>query len=302
VTNWARTLRQRLPMSEPYTDHFFATPDGPRLHYRDYPAVGETRGVPILCLHGLTRNVKDFEELAPWLAALGRRVISVSQRGRGRSDADPQVERYQPLTYAMDMIGLLDQLGLDQVIIIGTSMGGLMTLVIGAHQPQRLVGAVINDIGPEIATEGIVRILNNVTSRSPVQSWDEAAERTRQYNVPAFPDRADDPEFWSNFARKTWIESDDGEIVLDSDPAIVGQLSTDAVTPDLWALWEAFETIPTLLVRGGITDLLTLETVAEMKRRKPDLGYVEVAGVGHAPFMTEADTWPTIKKFVSELD
>jgi pimeloyl-ACP methyl ester carboxylesterase len=289
-------------MSEAYTDHFFTTADGPRLHYRDYKPMGAETGLPVLCLHGLTRNVKDFDELAPRLAALGRRVITISQRGRGRSDADPQVDRYQPLTYAADMIGLLDELGLDRVVIVGTSMGGLMTMIIASQQPERLAGVVINDIGPELATEGILRIITNVSSREPVDSWAEAAERTRQSNLAAFPDRSADEAFWQDFARKTWIETADGTIQLDSDPAIVGQLDGDAPVPDLWAFWDCFGPIPTLLVRGGITDLLSPDTVAEMRRRKPDLEYVEAAGVGHAPFMTEDDAWPTIKKFVSGLD
>jgi pimeloyl-ACP methyl ester carboxylesterase len=289
-------------MSQGYSDHFFATADGPRLHYRDYPAVGGARGVPILCLHGLTRNVSDFEGLAPRLAALGRRVIVASQRGRGSSDRDPQAERYQPLTYAGDMIGLLDALKIDRAVFVGTSMGGLMTMIIAATQPDRLAAAVLNDIGPEIATAGLDRIKANVASRDPVATWDDAAARSREANLAAFPKRADDREFWLDFAHKTWVELGDGRIGLAYDGAIVDQIDSSAVPPDMWPFWEPFNRFPTLLVRGGISDLLTAETAAEMRRRKPDLDFVEVPDIGHAPFMTEPEAWGAIEAFIQRVD
>lgn len=289
-------------MTGQFSEHFFTTADGPRVGYRDYPAVGESRGVPILCLHGLTRNVKDFEDLAPRLAALGRRVIVVSQRGRGRSDPDPQVERYQPLTYASDMIGLLDAVGIDRAVFIGTSMGGLMTMIIAAQQPQRIAAAVLNDIGPEIAEVGLDRIKHNVSSRDPVKTWEAAAARSREANLAAFPKRADDQAFWLDFAHKTWVETGDGRIALAYDGAIVDQIDSSAVPPDMWPFWEPFKGFPTLLVHGAISDLLTAETAAEMKRRKPDLEIVEVPDVGHAPFMTEPQAWSAIEAFVSRVD
>ena len=289
-------------MSQRYSDHFFTTGDGPRLHYRDYAPVGEARGVPVLCLHGLTRNVGDFEDLAPRLAALGRRVVVVSQRGRGRSDPDPQELRYQPLTYALDMIALLDALKIERAVFIGTSMGGLMTMIIAAQQPHRIAAAVLNDIGPEIANAGLDRIKANVSSRDPVASWDEAADRSREANLAAFPKRADDAEFWLDFAHKTWIETGDGRIALAYDGALVDQLDSSAVPPDLWPFWEPFNRFPTLLVRGGISDLLTPETVAEMTRRNPGLDFVEVPDIGHAPFMTEPEAWAAIEAFLHRVD
>tara|TARA_R110000868_G_scaffold2384_7_gene17736 strand:+ start:16933 stop:17802 length:870 start_codon:yes stop_codon:yes gene_type:complete len=289
-------------MTGQFTDHFHASTDGTALHYRDYPAVGPVTGVPVLCLHGLTRNVRDFEDLAPRLAALGRRVIVASQRGRGLSAPDPSPERYQPVTYAGDMLGLLDALGIERAVFIGTSMGGLMTLIIAAQQPQRLAAAVLNDIGPEIAMDGLERIKLNVSSRDPVASWEAAAARSREANLAAFPDRADDSAFWLDFAHKTWVETGDGQIALAYDGAIVDQIDSSAVPPDLWPFWTPFKTIPTLLVRGGISDLLAPETVAEMKRQKPDLGFVEVPDVGHAPFMTEPEAWAAIERFLTQVE
>jgi len=286
-----------------FTDHFFTNPDGLKLHYRDYPAVGAETGLPVLCLHGLTRNVKDFDELAPQIAALGRRVIVVSQRGRGQSDYDPQPERYQPPVYAGDMIALLDHMALKPVVFVGTSMGGLITMAVNAVRPDLVAGAVLNDIGAEINLEGIDRIRENVSSRDPVDSWEEAAERTMAYNLAAFPDRKGDTDYWIAFAKRTWIEREDGRLHLDYDGAITEQIDGNDAPPELWNFWmPAFAGKPVLLVRGAITDLLTPETAAEMKARKPDLMVVEVPRVGHAPFMTEPEAWAAIEKFMAEVD
>lgn len=284
-----------------FTDGFHTTADGLRLHYRDYSAAGEMHGLPVVCLHGLTRNVKDFEELAPEIAGLGRRVIVVSQRGRGRSDPDPNPERYQPVIYASDMIDLLDEMEVRPAIFVGTSMGGIITMAVNTLRPDLVAGAVINDIGAEIAEKGLDRIRENVASRDPVESWAEAIERTRASNLSEFPDTADDEAYWDAFARRIWIERPDGLIHLDYDGAITGQIDS-APPPPLWEYWmPAFENKPVLLVRGGITDLLAPETVAEMKARKPDMEFVEVPNVGHAPFLTEPAAWSALKDFFGRV-
>lgn len=285
-----------------FTDHFFETADGPRIHWRDYPAAGEETGLPVICLHGLTRNVRDFEDFAPMVAAKGRRVISISARGRGQSDHDPVVTRYQPPTYAGDVMALLASIGLSRAVFVGTSMGGLMIFIIASLQPGLVAAAVINDIGPEIATEGLDRIKSNVSSRDPVTDWADAAARTRLSNLAAFPKRDGDTAFWEDFARKTWVERDDGSIALAYDGALVGQMDEGGPLPDLWSFWEPFADIPTLVVRGGISDLLTPDTVAEMKRRKPDLVTVEVPDVGHAPFITEPEAWRAVEVFLGQVD
>jgi pimeloyl-ACP methyl ester carboxylesterase len=289
-------------MTEPmFEDRFFTNADGLTLNYRDYPAVGEVRGLPVLCLHGLTRNVKDFEDLAPRIAAKGRRVIVASQRGRGKSEADPQPERYQPPVYAADMLGLLDSLGIERAVFVGTSMGGLMTMMVAGTQPERIAAAVINDIGPSISKPGLDRIKFNTSSREPVGSWAEAAARTRESNLAAFPKRADDAAFWEDFARKTWIERN-GRVELDYDGNIISMIDGDAPLPDIWEFWEPFKAFPTVVVRGGISDLLSAETVAEMARRKPGLIVAEVPDVGHAPFMTEPESWSVIDTFLDQVD
>ena len=288
-------------MTQDFTDNFFETADGPKIHFRDYPAKGEVRGLPVLCLHGLTRNVNDFAELAPQIAALGRRVIVASQRGRGKSDWDPQPERYQPPTYTMDMAALLDHLGIDRAVFVGTSMGGLMTLLTPTLAPGKVAAAVINDIGVEINQAGIDRIKSNVSARGAVKTWEEAVARTVASNLDAFPSREGDREFWEWFARKLWIEVDQG-YDLAYDQGIIDQFDESGELPDLWPFWEPFRDIPALIVRGGITDLLTIETVEKMRAVSPGMEYVEVPDVGHAPFMTEDEAWAAITAFLERVE
>lgn len=284
--------------SEGFAERFFTTTDGPRLEVRDYPPAGAASGVPVLCLHGLTRNVRDFEELAPMIAALGRRVIVASQRGRGGSDRDPQPDRYAPPTYVGDMLALLSHLGIERAVFVGTSMGGLMTMIAAAMAPQRLAGAVLNDIGPEVDPAGIARIQSYVGRQPSVSDWSEAAAATRKIQGVAFPKETADA-FWLKFARRTYRESDPAGLVLDYDAEIARTVrpGSDALS-DLWPLFEALKPIPTLVVRGAISDILSAATVDEMRRRKPDLEVVSVPDVGHAPFMTEPAAWAAIQDFL----
>lgn len=285
-------------MAGGFSDQMFETADGLKLHYRVYPATAEETGPPVLCLHGLTRNLKDFEDLAPKLGALGRKVISATQRGRGGSDHDPQHERYNPAVYTQDMIGLLDHLGIDKAVFVGTSMGGLMTMIAATMAPQRIAKAVLNDIGPELGPAGIARIRTYAgKTDGRFANWEAAADAIRAINGVAFPKETGNA-FWMDFARKTCRE-DNGVVVLDYDPAIAKSVAEGGdVDVDLWPLFDALKTIPTLVVRGGISDLLMMSTVEEMQRRKPDLAFVNIPDVGHAPFLTEPEAWAAIKAFL----
>lgn len=283
----------------PFTDDVFTPEDGLKLHYRVYEPVGETTGDPVLCLHGLTRNLKDFEDFAPHIAAMGRTVICASQRGRGGSDHDPQPERYSPAVYTQDMLGLLDHLKIDRAVFVGTSMGGLMTMVAATMAPQRIARAVLNDIGPELDPVGIGRIRAYAgKTEGRFESWQAAADAIRAINGIAFPKETGNA-FWLDFARKTCRETADGTIVLDYDKAIAESVAEGGdVDVDLWPLFDAMKDIPTLLVRGEITDLLMMSTVDEMKRRKPDLEFVSVPDTGHAPFLTEPAALAKIRDFL----
>jgi len=301
------TKSVRTPASEAaelaFTEDFFRIPDGLNLHYRDYRPVGQPSGQPVLCLHGLTRNLKDFEDLAPRLAGLGLRVIAVTQRGRGHSDFDPQPQRYTPLVYTQDMLALLDHLGIDQAIFIGTSMGGLMTMIASTLAPGRAKAVILNDIGPELGAEGLARI-RSYAGKTPgrFRDWHEAVVAIRGINRIAFPDETGE-DFWLGFARKTCREMPDGSIGLDYDPAIVQPVAeVGDADIDLWPLFGGLKTVPTLVVRGELSDLLMPSTVEEMKRRKPDLRTVGVPRVGHAPFLTEAVAWQAIIELFDALN
>lgn len=275
------------------------TSDGLTIWATDYAPDGAPSGAPVLCMHGLTRNAKDFSDVAPWLAGLGRRVIAIDVRGRGRSDWDPEPARYQPATYAMDTLGLLDALGVSRCVAIGTSMGGLMAVLMNLMRPGVFAGVALNDIGPELDPAGLARIRGYVGKAGDITDWADAAARVRSVNAVAFPD-ADDA-FWDDFARKTARELPDGTIRLDYDPAIAVPVQSDAgaAPPDLWGLFDALAALPVLVLRGALSDLLAPATVAAMRARHPDLAAVEVPRVGHAPTLSEPAARAALQEFLT---
>ncbi|MGF1463727.1 MAG: alpha/beta fold hydrolase [Maricaulaceae bacterium] len=285
-----------------YTQARFQTQDGLSIAYRDYAAAGKGPQVgcaPVVCAHGLTRNARDFEELAPRIAALGRRVIVPDARGRGLSDWDPEPARYQPLIYTQDVLALLDELELAQAAWVGTSMGGLMGMIAAKLAPERLASLTLNDIGPEIDPDGLKRIEGYVGGAPPQRDWAAAQAITRSINEDAFPDQND--AFWSAFAHRLFTETSDGAIRLDYDPAISDRVQAgEAAPPDLWALFNATRSAPTLVVRGALSDLLSEATVTRMAARHDQLTIVRAANVGHAPFLTETDVWPALARFLAE--
>jgi pimeloyl-ACP methyl ester carboxylesterase len=284
-----------------FFEHFYTAPDGIRTYYRVYPASGTRTGLPVLCMHGLTRNSRDFEAVAPRIASQGRTVIAVDVRGRGRSDYDPDPSRYTPATYVEDMIGILGQAGIEKVVALGTSMGGLMTMIMAAAHPRIVTAAAINDIGPVIDPKGLKRIEGYVGGGGPYDSWAEAAEAIRAINGVAFPTETGD-DFWLDFARRVCREAE-GKIVLDYDPAISQPVKGGNVAPpDLWPFFDALSPLPLLLVRGALTDLLAMETVEEMQRRSPHMQLVQVPNVGHAPLLTEPVAEAALDQFFQRVD
>lgn len=286
-----------------FTEHYYTAPDGVKTYYRRYAPAGSRRNMPVICLHGLTRNSKDFEDVAPMVAALGREVVAIDVRGRGNSDRDANTDNYQPAKYVEDVIGILSALGWTRVVSIGTSMGGLMTMILAALKPGLLEGVVLNDIGPELDPAGLSRIQTYVGGTAQYDSWDAAAEGVKAVNAVAFPRHANDHDFWLRFARRTCRERKDGTVVHDYDPAIAAAVKADdGGLPDLWPLFDALKPVPLLLVRGAITDLLSEETVAKMDARHPDMRTVNVTDVGHAPLLTEPAAAEAITEFLHEVE
>ncbi|HEY8120933.1 MAG TPA: alpha/beta hydrolase [Myxococcota bacterium] len=277
----------------------FTSSDGLTLSYRDYTGPPVSTAAPVLCLPGLTRNARDFESLASELAR-SRRVLSPDLRGRGLSAFDPQPARYHPATYVRDVIELLAAAHAPRVLAIGTSLGGLITLLLAGAKPDALAGVVLNDIGPVVEEAGLARIRGYVGKTGAMRSWDEAAGACRAANAVAFPDfsAAD----WLSFARRCCVATPDGGVRFDYDPRISEPLAGSAATPpasDPWQLWSPLARIATLVIRGAHSDILSAETVAAMQRRKPDTIAVTVPGRGHAPLLDEPEALAAIRRFAA---
>jgi pimeloyl-ACP methyl ester carboxylesterase len=284
--------------SVPYAALRYRSADGLELYARDYRAAGADAPA-VLCLHGLTRNSADFEPLAAHLAGSWR-VVCADQRGRGGSAYDPRPDNYQPATYVQDMFALLDHLGLAQVVVIGTSMGGLMGMMMAAMAPARVRALVLNDIGPEVDPAGLARIKSYVGKSAPVGSWEEAVAQTRALNEREFPDFS--PARWETFARALYRERD-GVPVLAYDPAIAAPLATGesaAVPPDLWPLFECLAQ-PVLVLRGAHSDILSPACADAMVQRGQRCRLVVVPRRGHAPTLEEAPALAAIDGFLAGL-
>lgn len=284
-----------------YEDVWYESADGLRLYARDYPGTEGSSLMPVLCMHGLTRNSADFEWIAAHLAK-DRRVISVDQRGRGLSDYDSNPANYTPATYVGDMFILLDKLKLEKVLIIGTSMGGLMAMLMANMQPARFAGIVFNDIGPELDPVGLDRIKNYVGKHREIRSWDDAVAQTREINEVAFPLYSD--KEWLRFTKGLYREVD-GVPQIAHDPAIaqaVLEADANAVPPDLWPLFTNMASMPMLLIRGAMTDLLALDCVEKMQTIAPGLEVVNVPDRGHAPMLDEPVAVAAIDDFFAGVD
>jgi pimeloyl-ACP methyl ester carboxylesterase len=284
-------------MISEYRDGFVTVTDRLRLHYRDYP--GSAERLPILCLPGLTRNARDFADFAERLSP-GLRVIALDFRGRGESDYDPLPARYNPLTYAGDVQQLLDQLGLKQAVFVGTSLGGLVTMILATMAPHRLAASILNDVGPELEQAGLDRIKSYVGNDVRFKSWAAAAAAMANNNchLPANYSQAD----WIKAAHSACREQD-GEIRYDYDMAIANAFSTVSAAPkvDLWPMFGALAAKPLLIVRGAKSDLLSAEGLRRMRRHAPKAKAVIVAGAGHAPTLAEPDAVAAIDAFLGEV-
>ena len=282
-----------------WRDCHFESPDGLRLYYREYPAE-EAGRLPVVCLPGLTRNSRDFESLALRMQRAGRRVLSPDLRGRGRSQYDPDWTNYHPGTYLGDIEALQAAAGAERMVVVGTSLGGILAMLIAATRPQAIVAAVLNDVGPEIAPEGLQRISKYVGRAAPVASWEEAAAQTRATYEIALPDLTDAE--WLSYARRSYVEVD-GVPRLAMDPMIGEAVRTApaGAAPDLWPVFGALSALPVLALRGEFSDILSESTFERMGREKPDLRRVTVRRRGHVPLLDEPECVDAIDEFLSAL-
>jgi pimeloyl-ACP methyl ester carboxylesterase len=279
-----------------WTDGYWQSADGLRLHYRDYAGGGDRP--PILCIPGLTRNARDFEGVAARLAGEWR-VLCLDLRGRGASDKAPDPATYNPLVYVQDVQRLLAELGLSRAILFGTSLGGLVAMVFANAARAQTAGLLLNDVGPVIEEKGIATIRAYVGRYESWPTWSHAARAMKEAQGDRYPDWSMDR--WIAHAKRACRLNSSGNIVFDYDMAIAEPLKAPAPPVDLWPAFDALAGIPALLVRGELSDILSEATAREMAARDPDLDIVTVQRVGHAPTLEEPEAAAAIDRLLAKV-
>ncbi len=281
-----------------WSQRHWTSRDGLKLHYRDY--AGSADRPAVLCLPGLTRNARDFEALAEHLAP-GWRVLCPDLRGRGESAYAKDSASYNPLQYADDIDGLFEQAGLTRVVAIGTSLGGLLTMLIAATKPERLAGAILNDIGPEVEPGGIERIRGYVGQGRSFPTWMHAARALEDSQAGAFPGYGISD--WLAMAKRSMAIAENGRIHFDYDMKIAEPISAaeGVAPPDLWPAFGALADCPLLLLRGEISDVLSAASFERMRARMPDALTAIVPGIGHAPTLDEPEARAAIDRLLDRV-
>jgi len=279
---------------------FIAAQDGLRLHALEW---GDRRSplLPVVCLPGLTRTAEDFATLAAALAA-DRRVLALDYRGRGRSDYDPNPEHYAIAVEAADVMTVLSGLAAAPAVVVGTSRGGLIAMTLAAAKPQLLAGVVLNDIGPVVEIEGMMRIKGYVGRLPQPASYQEGAEMLRRISGNQFPELG--AAEWLAAANRGW-RMEGGRLVTTYDPALARTLdgvSADKPFPTMWPQFDAMAPLPLLVVHGANSDVLSAATVAAMQARRPDMERLVVPDQGHAPLLAEPATIRPIAAFAARCD
>jgi pimeloyl-ACP methyl ester carboxylesterase len=278
--------------------------DGLRLHARSF---GQrlAPALPVVCLPGLARTVADFESLATALATdtkMPRRVIALDSRGRGMSDYDRNPANYNLQVELADVLAMLTALGIVRAVFVGTSRGGILTMLLASARPTAIAGCVLNDIGPVIESKGLMRIKSYVGKLPRPASFHEAADVLRRMFGSQFPKLSD--EDWVAFARRTFKDAA-GRIVPNYDVKLAATLAgvgPDRPLPPLWKEFDALARVPVMVIRGGNSDILSMATVEAMRARRGRLEVLEVPDEGHAPLLAGADSIGPIAAFVAACD
>ena len=270
--------------------HFTAS-DGARLAYRD-----EGEGLPVLCLAGLTRSSTDFDFLASHLPDV--RLIRADYRGRGGSEWTGSATYTVPRE-AKDALELLDHLGLEQAAVIGTSRGGLIAMVLAATARPRLLGILLNDVGPALERAGLEKIFDYVGRNPAAKSMDELVAKLPR-TMPGF---VNVPEArWRAFAERLYSPADKGlHIRYDPELRTSFLAAFEGPQADLWPLFDACPGLPLALIRGANSDLLSETAAAEMRRRRPDMIFADVPDRAHVPFLDEAESLGAIRTWLERM-
>jgi pimeloyl-ACP methyl ester carboxylesterase len=281
-----------------WTDGYWWSGDGLRLHYRDYP--GRADRPPLLCIPGLTRNARDYDALAERLAGEWR-VIVVDLRGRGESAYAKDPMTYVPLTYLQDLEALVGELKLKRFVAIGTSLGGILTMLMASTHPERIAGAVLNDVGPDIDPAGLSRIRGYVGKANWHPTWMHAARALAEANSDVYPRY--DIEDWLAMAKRLYRLTSAGRIVLDYDMKIAEpfRVPGNEAGPDMWRAFDGLKDKPLLVVRGDRSDILSAATAEAMRKRIKDSELVTVPETGHAPALNEPEAVAGIDRLLAKV-
>lgn len=285
------------PLMESWSDRYWTSSDGLKLHYRDYSGPGDRP--PVICLHGLTRNARDFESLADHLAGDWRTIVP-DFRGRGMSEYDRDSSRYIPPVYSADILKLLDELGIEAAVFVGTSLGGIVTMVLAAFAPERIAGTVLNDIGPELDKEGVERIGSYVGRPLRFASWDDAVGKLSEKYGDVHPGYGRDE--WLRYAKRTCRQGKTG-VEFDYDMAIAEPFKQANSGPaaDIWPLFNALADKPLLILRGENSDLFSAEAARKMCEAAPAAELVTVPDVAHAPDLEEPESIAAIDRLLNRV-
>ncbi|CAN5260025.1 alpha/beta hydrolase [soil metagenome] len=271
-----------------YKDRYWWSRDGLRLHFRDYAGPDGSDRPPVICLPGLSRNARDFEPVAERLAGEWR-VLVVELRGRGESAYAKDPMTYVPLVYLQDLDALMEEAGIDRFVGIGTSLGGIILMLLAATGHSRVAGALLNDIGPKIEEAGLDRIRQNVGTGGGWATWVHAARALAEQQGVIYPDYG--LEEWIAYAKRLYRLNSKGRIVLDYDTRLAEPFKVPGgeAGVDLWPAFDALKHCPATLIRGEFSDILSEKTAAGMQARHPALDWVTVPRVGHAPTLFEPE-------------
>lgn len=291
-------------MQSSFEDFFCQSADGLKLRGR---TIGpqESSHLPVLCLPGLTRTAEDFDVVARALANEAkspRRVVSMDYRGRGQSDYDPDPLKYNVAVESGDVLAVAAAAGVSRAILLGTSRGGIISMVLAAAQPALLAGVILNDVGPALDIGGLTKIKSYIENPPPRKTWDDAMFGLKALFGNVFPAITDAD--WMDWTRRAF-KPDGDALVRTYDPKL-GHVF-DAIDPEnppqpIWELFDKMACAPLMLIHGALSDLLSAQGVHDMKARRPDLDVVEVADQGHAPLLADAPTIARIAAFCARCD
>lgn len=285
-------------------DRFYRSSNGLNLHAVDYGDVNAP-WLPVVCLPGLSRTTRDFDSLARHLSQhrhRPRRVVAFDYRGRGRSDWDPDPANYNPLTEMNDILDGMAALGIAKAIFVGTSRGGIISMLVAVARPNVLAGLVLNDLGPVIEPIGLARLKTSIGRTPPPENWDDAVAIQRRLLGSQFPALSDAD--WIAMARMTYRDVG-GSPEVDYDPALARTLDgveLDQPIPDMWSQYEALSNLPVLAIRGSESDILSADTLKKMAETRPHAETVTIDGQGHPPLLIHTPVLQRISVFMTSVE